>query len=415
MGRRLGPAMGYHEAPSSDDWFLISSAPDGAWTWFGEPRALHSGSYTYVGYVDTSGNVCVRAVPDSTHVAGAEIILKAAYDLDDHINPSFWVRPDGKLQAFYARHSPNEGTMRTRVSVNTVASDPTLSGGFAAEVSLDSVLMATTYDYPVPITLSSEGTTYMFWRSVPTGDRGTLVYSTTTDGDTWTQAQPLYVNLTKTQRAYWKIASNFTDRIDFAVTDGSPNTDDPTHLAHFYYDGAWRQSDGTSMGALPAGGFAFADFTPVYTAGNTWVYDISYVAGNPVIVHPTYPTPFSAHRYHYSSWDGAAWNIETIADAGNGIDTDTRVYSGGIALNRADGQIVYASREVSGQYEMFRYTTADAGATWTVEQLTSGSSAKNIRPAAVWSADAGFQVAWMYGTYTGWDAGEFETGLRGAA
>lgn len=408
------PGLGYLTtagAPETPgDAFVLTTAPDGAWTWFGEPRAIHVSGWTYFGYVDTSGNVCVRTYEHATETVGAEIILHSALDIDDHVNPTFIVRPDGKLQAFYSQHEPLSSTLLSKVSVATIASDPDLSSGFGTELDLDSQLAATSYDYASPFMRGA--TMYLFWRSIPSGNNYNLVYSTSADGDTWSAAVPLYHNTTKTNRAYWKITSDGS-RIDFAVTDGSPNTD-TTHLAHFYYDGTWRNSAGTSLGALPGGGFAFSAFTAVHTSSNSWVYDIGYVGGDPVILYPTYPVEFSSHQYNYAAWDGAAWQTNDICLAGNGIDSATHVYSGGFCLDKNDAQIVYASREVSGEFEMFRETTADGGVTWDEDTLTSGSSSKNIRPTAVLDAAAELAVLWMTGTYTGYNAGQFNTGIKGS-
>jgi hypothetical protein len=405
------PGLGYLTTPGSPgtpgDSFVLTNAPDGAWTWFGEPRAIHVSGWTYFGYVDTSGNVCVRTYEHASETVGSEIVLHAALDADDHVNPTLIVRPDGKLQTFYSRHEPISTDLHTRVSVNTIASDPDLSGGFASEVNLDSQLVATSYDYASPFMLGA--TMYLFWRSIPGGNNYNLVYSTSADGDTWSSAVPLYHNTTKTNRAYWKITGDGS-RIDFAVTDGSPNTD-TTHLAHFYYDGTWRNSGGTSLGALPGGGFAFSAFTAVHTSSNSWVYDIGYVGGDPVILYATYPTPFSSHQYNYAAWDGAAWQKNDICLAGGGIDS-TGVYSGGFALDRNDAQIVYASREVSAEYEMYRYTTADGGVNWSEDAITSGSSSKNIRPTSVLDAAAELAVIWMVGTYSGYTS--FNTGIKGS-
>lgn len=411
------PGIGYlpgvespGESPPADEFFALTTAPDGAWTWFGEPRAIHVSGWTYFGYVDTSGNVCLRTYEHASDTVGAEIVLHSALDVDDHVNPTLLVRPDGKLQTFYSRHEPLSTTLLTRVSVATIASDPDLSSGFATEVSLDSQLAATSYDYASPFMLGS--TIYLFWRSIPSGNNYNLVWSTSSDGDTWAAAQTLYHNTTKTHRAYWKIACDGS-RIDFAVTDGSPNTD-TTHVSHFYTtDGStWRNSAGTSLGALPGGGYAFSAFSSVFASANAWVYDIGYVGGEPVILYPTYPSEFTSHQYNYAAWDGAAWDLNDICLAGTGIDTATHVYSGGFCLDKNDAQIVYASREVSSQWEMYRYTTADGGATWSEEAITAGSSAKNIRPTAVLDADVELAVIWMFGSYTGYTA--FNCGILGS-
>lgn len=416
MGRmlatRLGFGMGYAPAPTADyEVFTVSAAPDGAWAWFGDPNVtVVHGEYAYIGYVDTSGNVALRVHNLTTGVTGSEIVLKAALDVDDHVNPAFLVRPDGKLQAFYCRHEPLSTDMHTRVSVNTLASDPTLSGGFATEVNLDAQLGARSYDYPMPFYLSAEGLIYLFWRDIPTGSSYRLNYSTSVDGDTWTSKTLVYQNTTKTGRAYWRMIGNGVDRIDIAVTDGTPNID-TTHLAHFYYDGTWRGSDGTDLGP-PV--FNFDDFTPVHTSSNCMAYDIDQGPdGHPRILFQTFAGSFSAHLHNYARWTGSAWTKTEIAPAGNGIDTATRSYSPGMCFLRGAPDTAYLSREVSGQYEMFRYVTGNDGVSWTATQLTTGSAAKNIRPVSPRGQTAALRALWMYGAYTAYSGAGFNTGIRG--
>ena len=78
----------------------------GAWSWFGDPRAVyHAGAHrrTYVGWVDAAGSVQVASYD---HDTGIRVIttLKANFQLDDHANPSLLVRPDGRLIVFWSAH-----------------------------------------------------------------------------------------------------------------------------------------------------------------------------------------------------------------------------------------------------------------------------------------------------------------------
>src|ERR671917_576269 len=76
---------------------------DGAWSWFGDPRAVtHDGS-TYVGWVDREGDVKVASYEHATG-RRTTAVLQARLNEDDHANPSIFVRPDGRLMVFYSRH-----------------------------------------------------------------------------------------------------------------------------------------------------------------------------------------------------------------------------------------------------------------------------------------------------------------------
>jgi len=62
--------------------------------------------------------------------------------------------------------------------------------------------------------------------------------------------------------------------------------------------------------------------------------------------------------------------------------------------------VVYLSKEVSGQFELFKYTTADNGASWTPEAITAASTNKQIRPISPKNAPVGKSPIWMNGVYT---------------
>lgn len=402
-------------APDLGTVFTLSAASDGVWNWIADPRAVTYNGYTYVGYVDSSGNVCVRVRNHATGTTGSEIVLHAALDADDHVNPSLWVRAsDHKLLAWYARHEPLSTTMHQRISTASLDTDPTLGDGFGTEVDTDAQHQGRSYDYPQPIQLSTEAddVIWLFWRNIPVSpDRYNLVYSKSTDGgETWNALTTLYSNSTHSGRAYWKIASDGVDKIHVAMTDGSPNTDSPTLLRHFYYDaGTWRGSDGTDLGSPP---FDFSDLTPVESSRSCLPYDIAISSsGKPVIVYAVYPTEFSDHRYRYARWTGTEWYTNEICQAGNGIGGNENAYSGGVTLDPDNPQIVYACREDGSAYNLFRYITADGGATFSEEQITGDSTGKNIRPFVPRGHVAGLHVVWPYGAYSGYES--FNTGLRG--
>lgn len=411
LARRLlmsaGGSGGF--APPTLQTFTITSAPDGAWSWFGDPRVITNGDYSYIGYVDTTGNVCLRVYDHANESVGSEIVLKAAFDVDDHVNPSLAVLPNGKLAAWYCRHEPASTTPHQRISANTLASDPTISGGFGSETDLDASMGGTSYDYPVPIVVGSR--VYLFFRDIPSGSSYRLVRTYSDDnGATWAAQTTLVVNSANTNRAYWKIVEA-GGLIHFAWTDGSPNTD-TTYLYHFYWDptgDTYHETDSTQITAsLP---LARTDLTSAYTSANTWVWDIAVesATGYPRILHPTWATEFSDHRYRCARWNGSSWSSVEIAAGGDGIDA-TGVYSGGMCFDPTDPDVVYASRQVSGQWEMYRYVSSDSGATWDGTALTSSSSSKHIRPYVPPNRGT-LRAVWLTGTYSGYTS--FSMGVTG--
>ena len=80
----------------------------GAWSWFGDPRAVHAPDHgplgtTYVGWVDLEGDIKVMSYDHATKER-VTAVLQARLNQDDHANPSIHVSPDGHLVVFYSRH-----------------------------------------------------------------------------------------------------------------------------------------------------------------------------------------------------------------------------------------------------------------------------------------------------------------------
>ena len=68
-------------------------SPDGAWTYFIEPRAVnYEGDHrrTYVGWIDSRGQVVVSSYDHRTRVR-TRAVLRTGERVDDHNNPSLIV------------------------------------------------------------------------------------------------------------------------------------------------------------------------------------------------------------------------------------------------------------------------------------------------------------------------------------
>lgn len=397
--------------------YALTSAPEGGWSWFEDPRGVAHGDYTYVGYIDASGNVKIDVSLAGAHVATRT--LHAALEVDDHDPPTLYVRTDGKLIAWYSKHLGN--AIYQRMTTNSLDSDPTISGGLGSETSLSSTLGSSQATYPSPIYLSAPdggaAKLYLFWREHVSGTAYLWYAASTDEGSTWGASVTTLHNQT-----YSKIVANGSGRIDVACSLHA--NAGATKIYHLYRESAaWHLSDGTSIpttpGDLPLDG---ADLTTVYTASGTdvvWVTDLAIdTSGNPVILFARWPSNDTSDvRHMYALWDGAAWQVNEIV-AGGGYIPDTVVgvnpleeyYHGGAVLDHADPQVAYVCRPESGEWELFKYVTADGGDSFTETQITSGSSSKNIRPISIREA-ADVEIAWLYGTYHSYV--DYSLGIKG--
>lgn len=335
----------------------------------------------------------------NANMMSAAISLRDDLGTDDHNQPSLLMRNDGKLMAFYSAH--NGGNLYMRIATNVES-----AAAWDAEVDLDASLGGSMYSYPAPIQLTGEANNpiYLFYRAykADTVYRPTWFSKSEDGGATWAAQTNLFD--VSTQRPYFQIVQNGIDRIDFAETDGQPSEVATNSLYHFYYQGGnYYKSDGTLIGNATALPLEPADVTKVYdgTTVKCWVWDIAIDGtGKPIIVYATFPTEASDHRYNYARWTGSAWDCHEICQAGGPLYAAETHYSGGVSLDHDNPNVVYCSRQVSGQWEIFKYTTADGGANWTNEQITTGSTNPNIRPVVPYGSAASLKVLWLNGTYT---------------
>lgn len=377
-----------------------SLAADGVWTWFNDPRAVTYNGKTYVGFITSTGDVQIVSYDHATATASAPVTLSAALEVDDHDNPSILIRDsDKRIMVFYAKHA--DTTLRLRVSTN-----PEDISAWGSEQSLDANVGLTTYAYTNPLQLTGEtgDPIYLIFRhfdSLVTSPPTTAWYYTksTNDGTTWSAGTSFW-KPGSAKYPYVRVYPTSATRFDVVATNAHPAHENPS-VYHFYYEGGnWYKSDGTQIVAsLP---LTPADVTLVYDGTTTpaWVWDITVDAdGNPWVLYATFPTT-SDHRYNVGRWTGSAWTTAEICAAGGYLYAAQEHYSGGVAFDHDNPRIVYASREISSQFELWKYTTDDDGATWSGVALTSGSAVKNIRPIVPRDAEPDLKVIWLRGTYT---------------
>jgi PKD repeat protein len=387
-------------------WALVGAATaqaaqpplgDGAWSWFGDPRAVTAGGKTFVGWVDHEGDIKVSSYD---HTSGKRVtaVLQARLNQDDHANPSLHVRPDGRLAVFYSRHvgpamhyrvSSQPGEVRSWDPPRTV---PTNTPGIRG------------YTYPNPIRLA-DGTTFLFWRG---GNYNPTFSTQAPASDAWTPARNLI--LMPGERPYVKYASSGGDTIHVAYTNAHPSEFPDVNI---YYarlrGGAIERADGTDIGSLGGPPISPGAGDPVFDrAEPAWVHDVAAdSAGRPVIVFASFPSS-TDHRYHYARWTGSTWVVNEMTPAGGSFrgDGGSPYYSGGLTLDHEDPSRVYLSRQVGpGNWHAEAWATSNGGISWSVQPLTPGSADKNVRPVsprgmAPFGGD--LSAVWMRGRYDSW-------------
>lgn len=373
----------------------LTALGHGGWTQKPKARALWHAAYTYVGQMSAAGDVEIVVIPDSTSVGGAPITLHASFEVDTHAAPALVVRSsDNRLVVIYSAHGGS--TMYRRTSVNTLDSDPTISGGFAAEAT---AFTGSSMTYPMAFERTAESSSplYVWFR-----EGITLTYRKSTDGGvTWTSPVSVYAD--GSRRTYWDIALAADGwRFDFVVTSTTADDDQLGSIYHFFADDEdYKASDGTVIGDPPHS--PATGITLVYDeadAGKAWSHDLIYVAGEPAfilgIADGWSPAGGVDTEYRYALWNGSAWDLSTILGSAGAGQFDP-MYG---CLDQEDPTVAYVIRRISDRTQLWRYVTADGGATWGDATRIASSGAENIYPVAVKDHPTpGLALVWDNGTY----------------
>lgn len=386
-----------------------SKLGNGAWCWFGGPRAIRYHGISdnlYIGWIDKYGSIGITRCNYNTNTYNS-FILHEKLEIDDHDNPSIFIRNDGRLQVFYSRHSSTGKAMYYRISTNP----EDISSWGAEQVTGVNVPGKRGYTYPVPIQLSSEDNLiYLFWR----GANMEPAFSTSTNGTSWNPAKTLVTSVAPypSYMPYTKYVSNNIDEIHFAYSDSAPGITATSNIYYAYYkQGNFCKADGTFIKNIDNLPLVVPELDKVYDAvienARSWIWDIALdSSGKPVLVYVTYPGATSGtnapdHRYRYAYWNGTMWIDNEITPAGGPIAEDSlgATYSGGITINHSDPTIVYLSREINGQFEIQKWQTSDHGVTWKSQNITANSTNKNIRPFFPYGSTNDSDLLWESGYY----------------
>lgn len=386
-----------------------SISDNGAWCWFSDPRALyHKGEKEQIfsGWVRNDGSIEVGSYDLQTGQVSAQVIYPKL-EYDDHNNPAFVVRPDGRVLAFYTKHGKEDiylsisknpediTTWEEAKTINPVA-DPTQN-------------LKHGYTYANPFILSEENNRiFLFGRWA--GYKPNLSWSDD-GGETWAKAR-VVINpqpFNPGQRPYVKYFSNGKDKIHMVFTDGHPNVEPTNSVYYAYYQhGAFYRADGSKICTIDELPFEPKDASLAYDATQTharaWVHDIcENKDGMPVIAYTRFPQP-DDHRYHYAWFDGESWQDHEICKAGKwfpqtpeGEKETEEFYSAGISIDPNHPSTVFLSRPVEEVFEIEQWNTTDGGKTWTSSAITRHSEYDQVRPFVVWNmpAQKGAALFWM--------------------
>ena len=201
-------------AAAADAWDVHS----GAWSYFGDPRAIAHGTRVFTGCVSTTRGIVVHQYDLNTGETFHQHLHRNR-ELDDHDNPSlaFWRR---EIYAFYSPHSGRVFPLDRHSEMHYRASRQPfdLHAGFGPERQVRTNTpggLGFTYPNPVP----TRDKLWLFWR----GGNWYPTFSYTRDGVHWARARTLVVG-PKRQRPYAKYVGGPDGSIHIVLSEGHPRS-----------------------------------------------------------------------------------------------------------------------------------------------------------------------------------------------
>ena len=364
----------------------------GAWSYFGDPRAIAHEGHTFTGWISTTGNVWVAHIkPDGSFT---KRVIYRDLGVDDHNNPSLVFRPDGRIAVFFSPHSGRflpppslrPSKMRYRVSkrpfsingFNPVRTVPTnVPGGLG-------------FTYPNPI--QQKGKLWLFWR----GGGWNPTFSYTRNGRTWVPAREL-VRSVDPHRPYAKYVGDGNRRIHGIFTEGHANHfKNSLYYLRYENSGLFAMS-GRRLGTLRSAPLHVSKLDRIYkftnARGSAWPHDIALTAeGRPRVVY----TRRVGHRdtFFYAYHNGERWVSRKIVAAGPGFPSFT---SGGATLDHEDPRNVYLSRTIGRWNQVEHWFTPDDGRTWSSRRLTNDPDGYSIRPVTPRGLTGANRILYVWG------------------
>ena len=347
----------------------------GAWSYFGDPRAISHNGHTFTGWISTTGNVWVAHIrPDGSFTK--KVIYKGL-GVDDHNNPSLVFRPNGHIAVFFSPHSgrvlPPPSLRPSRMRY-VVSKKPFSIDGFS-RVRLVNTNVPGGLGFTYPNPMQQRGKLWLFWR----GGGWNPTFSYTRNGKDWVPARELLRSHTD-ERPYAKYCADGKTNIHGIFTEGHAN-----HFHNSLYYLRYENNDffglsGHKIGSLRNVPFRIGQLEKIYkftkAKGSAWPHDIALTSrGRPRVVY----TRRVGHHdtFFYAYHNGERWISRKIVDAGPGFPSFT---SGGATLDHEDPRIVYLSRRTGAFHQVEAWFTPDDGRTWRHTQLTNEPSHYCIRP-----------------------------------
>ncbi len=392
---------------------VIVFKENGSWCWFQDERAIiHNNQLIFGSVADRygkngealDGNIEVTSYDLESRKSLGTYILHEKFEADDHNVPAILPLSDGRLLTVYSKHN-TDSLIRYRISKGTNAREwepehSTIGSGGVCYSNLHFLKSDN----------NGNGRIYDFYRGA-----GRLPYYVFSDdqGEHW---QTGYNLLTFEKNwPYVKYASDGKSRIHFITTESHPIYWGCSIYHGYFENGKVYTSDGKLIRDLSEGPIQPTEATRIFEGdeqNNAWTTDIHLDKNGMPYIAYSVRKDTDHIQYRYARWNGSSWDDNFLAFAGRALYEVERHYSGLVALDPDNPDVVYIStdadpvteaplistRDNVRHYEIFRGTTLDFGQTWSWVPLTQNSIQDNVRPIMPKGNDQFKVVLWLRGS-----------------
>lgn len=405
---------------------------DSGWCWYQDPRAIiHQDQLIIGGISGNSGDIRVSVFDLKTNKVKGQVVLDAAFKLDDHNAPVFYLRPDNRLVAKWADHG-RENMHYYRIS------EP---GDYLTWGELK------VHQHPFDKGGNYwGGVTYMNLYSIENQDRlynffrlgldlNPYFYYSDDHGTTW-QGFTHFIQdeVPGRHRPYVRYTQQSENSIGINFTDAHPR-DYGNSLYYATFDGlSFYRADGSKIKDLSAEPLSTNEVEKIYQGSeilkkpegygsvpnSAWTVDLETNAEQqPYLGYSVYQKDNDI-RFRLAHFNGDKWVDREIAYAGNYLYKKESSYSGLLALDPEQPEnIVIASdvnpktgHQTGGKHEIYISTVSAEDNVETINWLpvTQNSKVRNIRPTIV--AGEGYKVVmWMHGQFNHFE--DYDTNIIG--
>ncbi len=392
---------------------VITFTENGSWCWFQDERTIIHNSQLIFGSVadrygkngeEVDGNIEVTSYDLKTNTHLGTFVLHEKLGADDHNVPAILKLKDDRLLSVYSLHN-GDSLIRYRISKDKNALD------WEPEQTVRGTSVVT---YSNLHFLQSEndgkGRIYNFYRGK---DRSPFYIFSDNQGESWQDGYNLITFEKKWP--YIKYASDGKSKIHFTTTESHPIFWGCSIYHGYFENEKVYSSDGKIIRDLKDGPIQPTEATKIFqgdTLNNAWTIDLHLDRDElPYIVYSVRKN-IDHIQYRYARWDGYSWNDHFLAYAGRALYEIEKHYSGLVALDPDNPDIVYISTDADPEtdvplisnvdnvrhYEIFKGTTTDVGETWEWVPVTQNSIQDNVRPIMPKGNDKFKVVLWLRGS-----------------